>query len=389
MGTCVTLEGIFATLKPEPPQEIGPQYSYVDHKPLTMADRLLAYRRIVVLTEGASTAGHAKTAVGLLRYRCDHIAAVLDSSQSSKTCHEVFGEGGDTRIISSLCQVSDADALFIGIAPPGGKLPDAWRSIIEEALRKKMDVVSGLHDFISEEPRLQNLAQHSGALIVDIRKNKCRSVAAHASFGANNLRIHTVGQDCGVGKMVVALEIERGLRNIGHDAQFIATGQTGIMIAGKGVPVDAVAADFISGAAENLILEHQQHDTLLIEGQGSLAHPSFSGLTLGLLHGCAPQGLIMCYASGRSSVKELSHVPLRPLADLMDLYETMASVRCPAEVIGIAINGRNLSAIQAANERDKVIAEFGLPACDVYRDGADDLVQAVLDFREEILDRNY
>jgi len=351
----------------------------------SIAERLKGYRRIVILTEGAATSGNAKTAISLLRYRSEHIAAVLDGSAASKTCQEIFGTGGDTPIVGSLDQVEDADALFLGIAPAGGKLPPEWHSTISAFLARGLDVVSGLHDFISEVPHMVELAERHSARIIDIRKNNEHSVATHATFPAKNLRIHTVGHDCSVGKMVVALEVDRGLKILGHDSQFIATGQTGIMIDGQGVPVDAVVGDFISGAVESLVVENQHHDMLLVEGQGSLVHPSFSGVTLGLLHGCAPQGLIMCYDAGRSTVKELPHVPLLPLARLVNLYETMASVRCPSKVIGVAINGRSLDEADAARERSRIEAELGLPACDVYRDGADVLVQAVLNYRAEVI----
>jgi uncharacterized NAD-dependent epimerase/dehydratase family protein len=171
------------------------------------------------------------------------------------------------------------------------------------------------------------------------------------------------------------------LQRRGYDAKFIATGQTGIMIEGDGLPIDCVVADFVSGAAEKLVLQNQHHDILLIEGQGSLVHPSYSGVTLGLLHGCAPQALILCYEVGRERVTGVESVVIPPLAEIKRIYEVMSNIHQKCQVIGIGINSRKVSAAEAARERQRVQAEFGLPACDVLRDGPDELVDAVLRFR--------
>lgn len=357
---------------------------------------LLKYRRIVILTEGASKSGKAKTAESLIRYRYEDIAAVLDSEHAGRTCQEVFGAGGKIPIVAALDEVGgahdhktdgkcDADALFIGIAPAGGKFPEQWRPVVVDALQRSMDVVSGLHDFISLDESLQKVAARSDAKLIDIRRNCQKAVATRVSFPAGNLRVHTVGHDCSVGKMVVAIEVQRQLQHRGKDALFLATGQTGIMVSGRGVPVDAVVGDFVSGAVEQLVAQHQTHDILMIEGQGCLTHPSFSGVTLSLLHGCAPQALIMCYEAGRSTVKELPHVPVLPLANLIQHYEALASVYSPCQVIGLAINGRRLDEADAQRERQRVEDQLGLPACDVYREGPDVLADAVLKYRAEIM----
>jgi uncharacterized NAD-dependent epimerase/dehydratase family protein len=181
--------------------------------------------------------------------------------------------------------------------------------------------------------------------------------------------------------MVVSVELTNGLKKSGHDAKFIATGQTGIMVEGDGLPIDCIVADFVSGAAEKLILENQHHEIVVVEGQGSLVHPSYSGVTLSLLHGCAPQALIMCYEVGRERVTGVESVVIPPLAEIMKIYELLSNVHQPCKIIGIGINGRRLSTEEAARERARVKAEFGLPACDVIRDGPDELVDAVLAFQ--------
>ncbi|QDU56516.1 DUF1611 domain-containing protein [Aeoliella mucimassa] len=352
----------------------------VDDSPID----LLQYQRIVIVTDGASRSGAAKTATGLLRYRPQHIAAVLDRSEAGNTAQQVFGTGGDVPIVSSAQQIADADAMFIGIAPAGGKLPESWKPVLTEALENGVDIVSGLHEFLVDDPQLTETATRHGTKLIDVRRNRFKSVASCAEFPASNLRVHTVGHDCAVGKMVVSLEVQRELQNRGRDARFLATGQTGIMIAGRGVPVDCVVADFVSGAVEQLVVSHQQHEFVLVEGQGSLTHPSFSGVTLGLLHGCAPQGLIMCYEAGRRSVHELAHVPLHSLRDLISIYESMANARHPAKVIGVAANCRNLDDQAAEYEVARVQDELGLPACDVFRQGAGKLADAVEQLKLEL-----
>jgi uncharacterized NAD-dependent epimerase/dehydratase family protein len=198
------------------------------------------------------------------------------------------------------------------------------------------------------------------------------------------LRIHTVGQDCSVGKMLAAVEIVNGLKARGKDAKFIATGQTGIMVEGDGCPVDCVVADFVNGAVEKLVLANQHHDILLVEGQGALSHPRYSSVTLGLLHGCVPHGMIMVYECGRTMVSGMEWVPLTPLKTLIEVNEVMASLAMPSRVIGVAMNSRLLSATDAEDERRRVRDELGLPVCDVVRHGAGELVDAVLALQAQL-----
>ena len=346
--------------------------------------RITGYRRIVLLTDGYSTPFLAKTAMSLLRYRADDVVALLDASSAGQTAAALLGVGGETPVIASLADV-DADALFIGIAPPGGNLPTEWRPTILNALQQGIDVVSGLHDFLCLDEGLRSAAEASGSRLIDVRKNSERQTASGEPLPEGCLRIHTVGQDCAVGKMVVSLEVQRGLIARGVNAGFAATGQTGIMIAGDGSPVDCVVSDFVNGATEALIRRLSHHETLLIEGQGSLSHPSFSGVTLGLLHGCAPHGLIFCHEMGRTHVKGLNNVPLQPIERLIKAYEETASLRHPSRVIGIGINTRNATAEEANAEKKRLTDEFGLPVCDVYRDGAAVLVDAVQRLRDELM----
>ncbi|MBM3999100.1 MAG: DUF1611 domain-containing protein [Planctomycetes bacterium] len=338
-------------------------------------------RRFVVLTEGHSNPHTAKTACCFIRYRPEEVVAVLDGTQAGRKASELLGTGDQVPMIASLDDAPGANGLLIGIAPPGGKVPAAWRPIILDAIRRGMRVVSGLHDFLADDPEFAAAARDSGAILEDVRKNGEKTIARRVGLRRDCLRVHTVGHDCSVGKMVVSVEVTRGLRAQGVDAKFIATGQTGIMVEGDGTPIDCVVADFVSGAAEQLILRNQHHGVLVVEGQGSLVHPSYSAVTLGLLHGCAPHALILCCELGRTRVAGLDHVPLPSLAQIKRLNETMAGIYMPTEVIGIAINGRKVTPADGQRERERLSAEFNLPVCDVFRDGPDALIRAVIDFR--------
>ncbi|MFK8114369.1 MAG: DUF1611 domain-containing protein [Rubripirellula sp.] len=318
----------------------------------------------------------------MLRYRGGDVAAVLDMELSGQDAYDVFGSGKGIPIVDSI--VPDTDAIFIGIAPPGGRMPEHWRPILKQALKRGIDVVSGLHDFLADDAELATLAAASGSQLMDVRRNTEKATATSEPFRDGCLRVHTVGHDCSVGKMVTTLEIERELLKRSLDARFLATGQTGIMISGDGVPIDCVVADFVNGSAEALVRRNEQHDFLLIEGQGCISHPSFSAVTLGLLHGSAPHGLIFCYEATRKEVKGMDGVPLLSTKRLIEAYEMAASLRHPCKVIGIAINGRKLSTDEAAAERESVAAEFGLPVCDVYRDGAAPLADAVENLAREL-----
>ncbi len=338
-------------------------------------------RRLIILTEGHTEPMTGKTASCILRYRPEEVVALLDSTQAGRTTEELLGVGGATPVVGHLNDAPTANTLLIGIAPSGGRIPPAWKSIILDALIRGMNVVSGLHEFIGDNPEFAAAAKKSGATITDVRKNDEQDVSHRKNIREECLRIHTVGQDCSIGKMLVAVELTNALKAEGHDAKFIATGQTGIMVEGDGVPIDRVIADFVAGAIEKQVLANQHHEMLVVEGQGSISHPKYSAVTLGLLHGCAPHGMIMCYEAGRTHIHGMEYLPLKPIGQLIDVYETMANLVSPSKVIGIAINSRRLSADQAAAERDKARQEFGLPVCDVVRDGPDELIQAILQMK--------
>jgi uncharacterized NAD-dependent epimerase/dehydratase family protein len=312
------------------------------------------------------------------------VVALLDTTQPGRTSQELLGVGGDIPVVARLADARDPNTLLIGIAPSGGKLPAAWRKILLEAVERGMNIVSGLHDFIGDDAEIAAAAARWGVKIYDVRKNNERDVANRRDLREDCLRIHTIGQDCSVGKMLASVEITLGLKARGYDAKFIATGQTGIMIEGDGCPVDCVVSDFVNGAVEKLVLANQHHDILVVEGQGSLSHPRYSAVTAGLLHGCVPHGMIMVYEAGRKNVSGMEYVPLTPLAKLVEAYEMLASLAMPSRVIGVAVNSRLLPPDEAEKERERVRRELGVPVCDVIRNGPGDLVDAVLALRQEL-----
>ena len=348
-----------------------------------MSEATQFQRRLVILTEGRTEPVGAKTASCVIRYGTDEVVALLDSTQAGKSAEELLGVGASIPVVATLADAPGANTLLIGVAPAGGRIPPAWRPILLEAIARGCDVVSGLHEFIFDDPEFAEAARKQNVKLVDVRKNDERDVTQRKNIRPECLRIHTVGQDCSVGKMVVSVELARALSKRGEDAKFVATGQTGILIEGDGCPVDRVICDFLNGAVEKLVLANQHHGIIVLEGQGSITHPRYSPVTLGLLHGSMPQGLILCYEAGRTNVLGMDTVPLTPLVRLRELYETMASIMFPSKVIGIGLNSRRLSPDEAQRERERVRGELGLPVCDVIRDGPDELVDAVLGLKSE------
>ena len=340
-------------------------------------------RRMVLLTDGY-TDPDAKTAVSLIRYRPEEVLAVFDRQLAGRPCDEVLGIGGELPIIGSLDEAPGANVLLLGTAPPGGRIPESWRPIILEAISRKLDIVSGLHDFLANDPQFSEAARQHGVQLVDVRKNDEHDVTCRRGIREGCLRIHTVGKASSCGKMVASIEIQRGLVQAGIDTKFVATGQTGILIEGDGCPIDCVVADFVAGAAERLVLANQHHEVIVVEGQGSLVHPRYSGVTLGLLHGTMPDGLILCYEMGTTTFFGMDYVQLPPLDRVKEFFEMAANFMHPCKVIGLAVNGRGFSKGEIDAECERVGGELGLPACDVLRHGPEKLVRAVLALKEQL-----
>lgn len=348
-------------------------------------------RRLAILAEGAFEPLGAKTAVGVLRYRPGEVAAVVDSTRAGRTAAECVGCGGAVPVVASVAAAAahGADSLLIGIAPQGGTLPPPWRAAVLDALARGWDVLSGLHAFLADDAEFAAAAARGGGALLDVRRPPAeRPVAAGRAAEVPALVVLTVGTDCNVGKMTAALEIAGALRARGVRAAFVATGQTGIVIADRGAPVDAVAADFVAGVTERLVLEAARDaDVVLVEGQGSLFHPAFSGVTLGLLHGACPAALVLCDQHGRGHVRlggaPHPRFPIPPLPAVRDAYETAAAWVRPARVAGAALHTLGLDDDAARAWCDAAGRALGVPATDPVRFGAGPLAGVLAALAED------
>ena len=346
----------------------------------------LETHRYLILAEGLFGPETSKTANSAIRYLPERIAAVLDSTKAGRTVESVLGFGGEIPVVETVQDglAFGPTALLIGIAPTGGQLPDLWRPILDAAIEAGLDIVSGLHFHLADDPRLAALAARKGAQLLDLRRapddlpiatGRARLIDAYS--------VLTVGTDCNIGKMTAALQIRDELRKRGVRVGFAPTGQTGILIEGRGIAVDAVKADFIAGAAERLVLEAAEgNDVVLVEGQGSLVHPGYSGVTLGLLHGSMPAAMILCHQPSRKCVYggngAYSWMPLPTLSEAIQLYEGAIAPLRPARVIGISLNSYDLSDAEARGAVERAQEETGLPATDTVRFGAGALVDAIV-----------
>lgn len=346
---------------------------------------MLAAPRFLAVAEGKFGVITAKTAVSAIRYFPERVVGVLDSTAQSRTVQEAIGFGGAIPIVRTLEEglALGPQALLIGIAPRGGRLPAEWRRWLEAALDRGLEIWSGLHTYLSDDPELAARARARGVRLFDLRKppdelpvsnGRARLVAP--------LVVLTVGSDCNSGKMTALIELDRGLQARGLRSRFVATGQTGILLSGWGIAVDAVAGDFIGGATESLVLEGAKDaDIVLVEGQGSLLHPGYSGVTLGLLHGACPAAMILCHQASRRLVGEYhgasAWIPIPPLRDMIRMYEDAAALVVPSQVIGVALMTYDLGEKAARDAIRRAQDETGLPATDPVRFDRAPLIEAI------------
>lgn len=343
-----------------------------------------ARKRIALLAEGRFTPMEAKTAVGVLRYRRDEVVAAIDSTRAGRTAQDCVGFGGELPVVASVAAAAahGADALLVGLAPQGGGLPAEWRPPIAAALARGWDVFSGLHAFLGDDPEFAALAAAHGGRIHDVRRPPAaRPIAARRAAACDALVVLTVGSDCAVGKMTAALEVAAELRRRGVRAAFVATGQTGIFIADHGVAVDAVPSDFVAGVTEDLVLAAARDaDVVLVEGQGTIFHPGYSGVSLSLLHGACPEALLLCHDAARTHMRiadDGEPLPLRPLPELVAEHERVAGWVRPARVLGVALYTRDMDDVTAAAAVRDAARATGLPATDPVRHGAGPLADAI------------
>jgi len=338
----------------------------------------MAMRRILILGEGFSHDPHyGKTMRGIVRYGPDPVVAILDSKRPGET-HEGIPIVGTVEAALPY----EPTVAVVGVATQGGRFPPAWRELLKQCISAGLDVESGLHEFVSDDPELAALAREHGVELRDLRKPpEGLSVPSGANLEVDATIVLTVGSDCAIGKKTVAVELDREARGRGLASVFVPTGQTGIAIAGWGIAVDAVVADFLAGAAEQLVVEGARRggEILFVEGQGSLVHPMYSGVTLGLVHGAAPHLLVLCHAAGATEIEGSPGHAIPPLRELVELHERIALPARKAKVACVALNtGRIEDDEEARAAIASVADETGLPADDPVRFGAQHLLDALL-----------
>ena len=341
----------------------------------------------LIFSEGQFGSPASKTANSVIRYAAPNVAAVLDSRLAGKTVQDVIGYGGNIPIVAT---VDDgiglgADSLMVGIAVAGSELPAPAREAIRHAIDKGLNIWNGLHTFVADDPELGPLAEKRGVAVHDVRRPP-----ADLPVGAGRVRnleqtvVLAVGSDANIGKMTVMLQLRDAMKTRGVRVNFAPTGQTGIFIDGWGICVDAVVADFIAGAAEAVTLQGaKDHDIVLVEGQGSILHPGYSGVSLGLLHGSLPHALIACHHSTRRTFRHNDWLPIPPIDEVILLHEALAHPLRPAKTIGVSLNTVEMTDAEARAEVARVAELTGLPTTDPVRFDPAPLVEAVLAFDAE------
>src|SRR5688572_29967215 len=340
--------------------------------------------RFLILADGDFGPMTSKTANSVIRYLPERTVGVLDRRHAGRTAQDILGFGGNIPVVGSMREglALGPTAVLVGIAPQGGRLPDEWRAWLAEALDGGCDLWSGLHTFLADDQVLAAKARAGGRKILDLRRPPADlPIASGAAKTVEPYVVLTVGTDCNVGKMTAQLQLAKQLNASGLRTRFVATGQTGIMIEGWGLAVDAVVSDFVAGAAERLVLQASvDADIVLVEGQGSINHPGYSAVTLGLLHGSCPDAMILCHQATRKYIgdyREAAWLKIPPLTEYIRLYETIGSAVHPTKVIGISLNTYDLSDEAARRACEAATRETGLPATDPVRFDPMPLVDAV------------
>lgn len=329
--------------------------------------------------EGALGMDIGKMGYGLLRYSPNPISCIIDSTKAGQDVRQITGIRRTAPVVASIEEALalGARAMVLGIAPPGGLIPQEWFPWIDRAIREGLSIVNGLHDPLA--PRYSSL--RPGQWIWDMRlEPPGLSVGAGKAATLTNRRVLMIGTDMAVGKMTAGLELHKAAQARGLKSAFVATGQIGMTIMGSGVPLDGIRLDFASGAIEREVLAAADAEVVFIEGQGALSHPG-SSANLPLLRGSCPTHLVLCHRAGQTHLKRLPHIPLPPLDVYWKLYEDVASVGgtfLRPRTVGIAVNTGHLP----ENEADEVLksmeSRLGLPCEDPLRNGVGRILERVL-----------
>jgi uncharacterized NAD-dependent epimerase/dehydratase family protein len=335
---------------------------------------------IALFTEGTIGKINAKMAEGILRYGRNPVAAVIDSTQAGKRVRDLTTLDSDVPVVATLDQARalGAQVLVLGTAPSGGRLPPDWVAVLDQAIAAGMSLVNGMHDEL--RPRFADRLR-LGQWVWDLRvpQGEAPPIGMARAAALNNTRVLMVGTDMAVGKMTSGLELTRALREAGRDAAFLATGQTGIAITGRGIPLDAIRVDHAGGAVERMVLEAAEHEIVVVEGQGSLLHPG-STATLPLMRGSCATHLILCHRAGMETLLDMPGIRIPPLREVIALNEAVAHAAgalTKARVTAIALNTARLSPAEAEAAIKATADKTGLPVADPVRDGAEVLARAL------------
>lgn len=338
-------------------------------------------RKVVILAEKKLGPFTSKMASGVIRFAPESICAVIDSSRAGKTVQEVLGFGGDIPIVATLEESLrlNPDTLLIGISPPGGNFPPEWSPHIIKALQNKLNVVNGLHEFISNVAEFKLLASKYGSKIIDLRKYEGPEIIARGKAKTfTSKHILTVGTHGSTGKMTTSIYVTKALQKLGKSADWFATGQIGIFLKGNGIPLDTIKGDFITGAVEYALSKTDGNfEYVVVEGQGSLLHLGYSPVSLGLMHGSLPDAMILCH---RLDVGTNDYgVDIDDLSRAIEIHESMLAFVKPSKVVAISINTSGLPEEKALQILEETRSKYGLAVSDTARFGAEEIAGAIID----------
>ena len=336
--------------------------------------------RYVILAIGAFDYIYSKTGNMLIRYRPDEVVAVIDPGQAGKTANQVLGWGGDIPCVASFNGAKDFSPthLVVGSAPPGGVLNDDYRREIIAAIQSGCHIIAGMHVFLNDDPEIFKLASDRGLTLTDLRRPP---IPPHFPKGSWKNRkfpvLLIVGSDCDTGKMTTAWEIYQALKKRSRKVEFVGTGQTGILLSGNGVPIDAVISDFMAGEIE-YCLDQLPNDTELaiVEGQGAINNMLYSGVTLGLLHGCMPDFMIFTHEPGRDL--DVSDHPFPDLTYLMDIHIDLMKPFKESKFLGMNYLTLKLHDDLAMETCNSAQNRYGMPVTDLIRFGGRDMVETIV-----------
>jgi len=330
-------------------------------------------RHLAVIIDASLDQFRNKTAIALLRF-CPHdVVCVVDARHAGMDIERLLGVGAGIPVVASALDAVKLGArhLVIGVATPGGYLPAELRPVVYEAIRNRVGVISGLHESMGGDPNLTSLAARHAVELINLRNvaDEEHVIGTGLARGIKAYRVLTVGTDASIGKTTTTLMLERELRQRKLRVRFVATGQDGILISGRGLCIDRCIADFASGAAERLVQrEAKGADLLLIEGQDAILSPCYAAVAIALLHGSCPDAMVLCHQPSRILHRH-TNVPIPSLAQYRDAYESMLAPLHPGKVVAVSLNTLDMTEAAALKAIAKAAADTGLPAADPVREG--------------------